>query len=126
MPWAGSFSPGGESTSPGTEALGREAACRAGRLGSGQNSRWPPRHLWGPGAQLGMDVQPAPGARRPEEADACVMSRVSVRMEPPRLGELWAEASTPGPPRTFQDGHQGWLRATALNRIHLEEEFMGT
>lgn len=66
MPWAGSFSPGGKSTSPGTEALGPEAALRAGRLGSGWNVGWPPWHLWGPGAQLGMDVQGSgsPGAPR--------------------------------------------------------------
>lgn len=45
--------------------------------------------------------------------------------EPPRSGELWAEASTPVP-RAFQNGRQGWLQATALTRIHLEEGFTGT
>lgn len=64
--------------------------------------------------------------RCPEDADACVTSRVSARAEPAGPGELWAEASTPGPPRGFQDGHQGWLWATALVRIHLEEGFAGT
>lgn len=32
----------------------------------------------------------------------------------------------PRSPRALQNGHQGWLRAMALTRIHLEAGFTGT
>ena len=122
MRWAGSFSPGGGRASPGTKALGSEAACRAG-AGLRPGRAVAASASVGPRGTAGVDVQLAPGAPAPRGRSRLCDEPCLCESQPAGPGELRAEASPPGPPQGFRDGHQGRLWATERVHIHLEEEF---